>query len=41
VLLLLEPKMKANLDKDFLKKKVYGKVANFLQKIKNEIEDEY
>lgn len=37
----LAPKMKANTDKDFLKKKSYGKVPNYLQKIKNEIEDEY
>jgi hypothetical protein len=33
--------MKANTDKDFLKKKAYGKVPQYLQKIKNEIEDEY
>lgn len=33
--------MKANTDKDYLKKKSYGKVPNYLQKIKNEIEDEY
>jgi len=28
-------------DKDFLKKKVYGKVPKYLTTIKNEIEDEY
>jgi len=37
----IAPKMKANTDKDYLKKKAYGKVPNYLQKIKNEIEDEY
>jgi hypothetical protein len=30
-----------NKDKDFLKKKTYGKTPNYLQKIKKEIEDEY
>ena len=33
--------MNVNKDKDFLKKKSYGKVPQYLQKIKNEIEDEY
>jgi hypothetical protein len=41
IYILLAPKMKANTDKDYLKKKAYGKVPNYLQKIKNEIEDEY
>ena len=35
------PKMPLNKDKDFLKKQNYGKTPNYLQKIKNEIEDEY
>ena len=35
------PKLPVNKDKDFLKKKNYGKVPMFLQNIKNEIEDEY
>jgi hypothetical protein len=30
-----------NKDKDFLKKKTYGKTPQYLQKIKKEIEDEY
>lgn len=33
--------MPTNKDKDYLKKKNYGKTPNYLQKIKNEIEDEY
>ncbi len=33
--------MPVNKDKDFLKKRNYGKCPQFLQKIKNEIEDEY
>lgn len=33
--------MPAGKDKDFLKKKNYGKTPNYLTKIKNEIEDEY
>mmetsp|Transcript_25730 Transcript_25730/g.25001 ORF Transcript_25730/g.25001 Transcript_25730/m.25001 type:complete len:135 (-) Transcript_25730:168-572(-) len=39
--ILAAPKMPVNKDKDFLKKKNYGKTPNYLQKIKNEIEDEY
>jgi hypothetical protein len=31
----------ANKDKDFLKKKAYGKTPKYLTNIKNEIEDEY
>ena len=33
--------MNVNKDKDFLKKKNYGKVPRFVEKIKREIEDEY
>ena len=33
--------MPANKDKDFLKKKAYGKTPGYLNKIKNEIQDEY
>lgn len=33
--------MPANKDKDYLKKKTYGRVPNYLSKIKGEIEDEY
>ncbi len=39
--ILAAPKMPTNKDKDFLKKRNYGKCPQFLQKIKNEIEDEY
>lgn len=38
---ILAPKLPVNTQKDFLKKKTYGKVPQFLQKIKREIEDEY
>jgi hypothetical protein len=38
---LLAPKLPVNKDKDFLKKKSYGKTPQYLQKIKKEIEDEY
>lgn len=33
--------MQTNTQPDFLKKKTYGKVPQYLQKIKGEIEDEY
>jgi len=33
--------MPSNKDKDFLKKKTYGRCPKYLQKIRNEIEDEY
>ena len=33
--------MPVNKDKDYLKKKAYGKTPQYLQKIKREIEDEY
>lgn len=33
--------MPSNTQKDFLKKKTYGKVPQYLQKIKREIDDEY
>ena len=33
--------MNVNKDKDYLKKKNYGKVPRFVEKIKKEIEDEY
>ena len=39
--ILAAPKLPANKDKDFLKKRNYGKCPQYLQKIKNEIEDEY
>lgn len=39
--ILAAPKLPSNSDKDYLKKKNYGKVPKFLQKIKGEIEDEY
>ena len=37
----LAPKLPASKDKDFLKKKTYGKVPKYVTKIKGEIEDEY
>jgi len=39
--ILAAPKLPSGSDKDYLKKKNYGKVPKFLQKIKAEIEDEY
>ena len=39
--ILAAPKLPENKDVDFIKKKTYGKVPRFLQKIKKEIEDEY
>lgn len=39
--ILAAPCLPVNKDKDYLKKKNYGKVPKYLQKIKNEIEDEY
>ena len=38
---IIAPKLPTNTQKDFLKKKNYGKVPQVLQKIKGEIEDEY
>ena len=38
---ILAPKLQGNTQSDYLKKKTYGKVPQYLQKIKNEIEDEY
>lgn len=35
------PKLPASKDKDFLKKKNYGKVPKYVTKIRQEIEDEY
>lgn len=35
------PKLPANKDNDYLKKKSYGKTPGYLTKIKNEIQDEY
>ena len=35
------PKLPGNKDKDYLKKKTYGKTPKYLTNIKNEIEDEY
>lgn len=37
----LAPKLPASKDKDYLKKKTYGKVPKYVTKIKGEIEDEY
>ena len=37
----LAPKLPAGKDKDYLKKKNYGKVPKYVTKIKGEIEDEY
>lgn len=39
--ILAAPKLPANKDKDYLKKKNYGKVPKYVTKIKTEIEDEY
>lgn len=39
--ILAAPKIPANKQKDFLKKGTYGKVPKYMNKIKNEIEDEY
>lgn len=39
--ILAAPKVPENKDKDFLKKKTYGKVPTYLTKIKKEIDDEY
>lgn len=35
------PKLPANKETDYLKKKSYGKTPGYLTKIKNEIQDEY
>ena len=37
----IAPKLPENKDKDFLKKKTYGKVPKYIEKHKKEIEDEY
>lgn len=39
--ILAAPKLPANTQKDYLKKKNFGKVPKYLQTIKKEIEDEY
>lgn len=39
--ILAAPKLPANKEKDYLKKKTYGKTPKYLTNIKNEIEDEY
>ena len=39
--ILAAPNLPSNKNKDYLKKKNYGKVPKYLQTIKNEIEDEY
>jgi len=39
--ILAAPKLPANTEKDYLKKKNFGKVPQYIQKIKREIEDEY
>lgn len=39
--ILAAPKLPVSKDKDFLKKKNFGKTPKYLEKIKNEITDEY
>ena len=39
--ILAAPKLPANNNRDYLKKKNYGKVPKYMQTIKKEIEDEY
>jgi len=39
--ILAAPKLPANKEKDYLKKKNFGKTPKYLEKIKNEITDEY
>ena len=39
--ILAAPKLPSNSNKDFLKKKNYGKVPKYMQTIKKEIDDEY
>ena len=39
--ILAAPKLPSNTEKDYLKKKNYGRVPKYLQNIKKEIEDEY
>lgn len=39
--ILAAPKVKDNMDKDYTKKKDYGKTPKYLQKIKKEIDQEY
>ena len=39
--ILAAPKLPTNAQKDYLKKKNYGKVPKYMQTIKKEIEDEY
>jgi len=39
--ILAAPKLPENRNKDYLKKKNFGKTPNYLQKIKGEIDDEY
>jgi hypothetical protein len=39
--ILAAPKLPVNKEKDYLKKNNFGKVPKYIQKIKNEIEDEY
>ena len=39
--ILAAPKLPVNPDRDYLKKKNFGKVPQYIQKIKSEIEDEY
>ena len=39
--ILAAPNVPQNKDRDYLKKKNYGKVPKYLKKIKDEIEDEY
>lgn len=39
--ILAAPKVPENQDSDYLKKKTYGNVPKYMQKIKKEIDDEY
>jgi hypothetical protein len=39
--ILAAPKLPENKNKDYLKKRNFGKVPKYLQNIKKEIEDEY
>ena len=39
--ILAAPKLPAQKEKDYLKKKTYGQVPKYVTKIKTEIEDEY
>ncbi len=40
-IILMQPKKRVKEENDYLQKKTYGKVPNYLNKLKNEIENEY